>query len=422
MAVYRVHSSCQVRSFASLDSPISNALAAGTEVVVVERLLLASGRERARISEPVEGWVSVMFFEKITKNFTSGPLSAMVLRAVRDRRKCDCGSEVAFADLARGRVVCRECQSSGMKSLNFDAFSALERRVLLCGGTCDSEHGPAACEPRLGEFRVVLNLDAQVTIADVKGVAVILRADKPLKPGDYIVGVGSDRVWRFNDVKDAVRVEKTHRSTWRLVIRRVPILHDAQPVRHRPVFGDVSSGGPDQYRPHAHHASVLDYWEDQDDDGYLLVEKSEDSGDELLAAVAVGPGDDVAVEAAGDRAVIRDITVVGVDSRRDHVTYDDVHRALQRPPVLLLCVFHGRRDVLREMSLPPGRIGLRLEAARNSLVVIADVIPGLPASLAGAHPGTHLVLIDSVPVVTLAQAETLLRGRRRPCTIATTTL
>ena len=54
----------QVRASAELDSPVINTLDSGCEIVIVETVTLASGRERVRIDAPVEGWVSSMFLEE----------------------------------------------------------------------------------------------------------------------------------------------------------------------------------------------------------------------------------------------------------------------------------------------------------------------------------------------------------------------
>ena len=53
----------QVRASAELDSPVINTLDSGCEIVIVETVTLASGRERVRIDAPVEGWLSRMFVE-----------------------------------------------------------------------------------------------------------------------------------------------------------------------------------------------------------------------------------------------------------------------------------------------------------------------------------------------------------------------
>ena len=53
----------QVRASAELDSPVVNTLDSGCEIVIVETVTLASGRERVRIDAPVEGWLSRMFVE-----------------------------------------------------------------------------------------------------------------------------------------------------------------------------------------------------------------------------------------------------------------------------------------------------------------------------------------------------------------------
>ena len=86
----------QVRASAELDSPVVNTLDSGCEIVIVETVTLASGRERVRIDAPVEGWLSRMFVEDDDADDGDAASSGSSAR-----------SEAASDDGAHSKTLCR---------------------------------------------------------------------------------------------------------------------------------------------------------------------------------------------------------------------------------------------------------------------------------------------------------------------------
>ena len=357
-----------VRSFASLDSPVTNALEAGTEVLVLERLQLVSGRERLRIGAPVEGWVSALFLEEgpseeeeddegerfvvkeegepVVKSFEAGPLSRKMLEGIASRPgndrcyyckaeflenlRCQDGEGAWANPYDGGLVSCARCGSErGLRCLDLDAFDNSERTALLVGGndkkrqsrkkaaveTRDTNNLDCACEPRFGERRIDLSIDDGLGIVEAHGRTAVVTASthRNLQVGDYVVGIGTKRVWRFDKVVKQAQAEKNNKkrgeqkdtstaAAWTLVVRRLPIVHDdfcpqethietrvlKQPRERKKnpqkrVVSDeedddeasyaearrntvISTGHKDTYRSHAHHASVQSYWDDPPDE------------------------------------------------------------------------------------------------------------------------------------------------------------
>ena len=171
-----------VRATSLLDSEVVTTLDGGCEVWVVETKTLASGRERARLDAPVEGWVSAMFIEERDASDDSdgeddgatapppappstvaspapprpapdawaAPLAPKVrarLAAVAGNDRCFyCNAQLdalaaadgegAWGDASLGAVCCEPCgaRRRACRSLDWDAWGPAAVAAFLLGG------------------------------------------------------------------------------------------------------------------------------------------------------------------------------------------------------------------------------------------------------------------------------------------------
>lgn len=304
--------------------------------------------------------------------------------------------ESAWADCGRGVVLCGECGEGKRAALHLrlDAFCEADLRAMLAGGnqqlrsfsvrypkaveqyaaTLAAEAGPRISRgvaAAVGELRVVVSRRFSIVETHGHRAAVQVSQHPELLVGDYIVGVGQARVWRFSEVVNAL--ERAGKTGVSLLISRVPIEHPEMCVVELsrsedapvPMEMAVSGGGPSS--SYAGHAVVLGYWTtfgDHDDDAPAptpaaprpQVRRRE------LAALSLGPGAPLRADVyrrvgrpngfasavlrqCRDAPHLDNAVVVGVNDRRSQLQYKHVLDALNelRRPVLLVLAVEPRQ-------------------------------------------------------------------------------
>jgi len=322
------------------------------------------------------------------------------------------------------------------------------------------------------EVRLNMQFQDRITITETHGNrAVVVRSDcARLQAGDYIVGVGTKRVWRFHDVVARVKNEKSiraqHYGRWRLVVRRIkPCLEEnyydkiTTPNKAQRILPKIekkaskyeeqaiqSGGGLESdeasinheiggsFSSYAIHSSVVDYWHAipehkgsvSDDTDKVAASSLDDICPEQdtnsiphLAALVLNYDQDITNlvrRGSNGEAVLRCGRIVGVNSHRKYLTHEHVldHLTKFRKPILLLLTpaIDSEAPFLK-IKIEPGPLGIRLKETPEA-VLVERVQPSSASAIAGIRQGYALALVDGLPVASLQHALDLLQWHR-PC-------